>query len=81
MTTGHTDPSSLPEAKLVATSPSGNDECFITRTCHGMGCALKRHFKQFRVSANATNANDRKCPQCKTFEAALNKVLEIEEYL
>ena len=53
----------------------------ITRTCIGTGCALTKHYKQFRVYSNATNANDKKCPQCKTFEAALNKVLQIVDYL
>ena len=53
----------------------------ITRTCIGTGCALTKHYKQFRVYSNATNANDKKCPQRKTFKAALNKVLQIEDYL
>ena len=46
-----------------------------------MTASSSGHRKQFRIKRNATNANDKKCPQCMNFEAALNKVLVIEAYL
>ena len=64
-------------------SANGNRNMAI-RTCVGKGCTLNQHYKQFRVNrvnATTTNAGEKKCSQYETFEAALNKVLKIEEYL
>ena len=48
-TTNHMNQSSPPAVELVATSPSGGDDSFITRTCHGLGCGLKNTLNNFAL--------------------------------
>ena len=55
---------------------------YVLRTCMiGEGCELNRHFKQFRVNLQATNAHDKSVPDVSPLRQPLIKWWQLRSTL